>query len=90
MNSRRAFTSYTFGSLLIGEDERLYMVGSNTYGQLGRGDKEDINTFEPVLLPPNIEIKSVAAGTCHMIILTTDGRVFVWGRNEFGQLGLGM
>ena len=35
-------------------------------------------------------VTSVAAGTHHSCAVTEDGTVFCWGRNDNGQLGLGM
>ncbi len=38
-----------------------------------------------------MDVCAVASGctSVHMFALTSDGRVFGWGRNEKGQLGLG-
>ena len=34
-------------------------------------------------------VHAVACGRSHTVCLTVDGRVFAWGRNQHGQLGLG-
>jgi len=34
-------------------------------------------------------IKKICGGHQHSAILTDDGEVYIWGRNNFGQLGLG-
>jgi alpha-tubulin suppressor-like RCC1 family protein len=41
---------------------------------------------EPIALSP--KIKHIAAGSTHVLVLTTDGNVFGWGSNHFGQVGL--
>ena len=42
----------------------------------------------------NIDMKShpiiqIATGIKHVLALNSDGKVFAWGSNELGQLGLG-
>jgi hypothetical protein len=32
---------------------------------------------------------SIATGRSHVLALDREGRVFSWGKNDFGQLGLG-
>jgi alpha-tubulin suppressor-like RCC1 family protein len=34
-------------------------------------------------------VVAVAAGSAHSVALLADGRLFAWGRNLHGQLGLG-
>jgi alpha-tubulin suppressor-like RCC1 family protein len=66
--------------------------GDNDYGQLGLGD------FERRLSPEAIEviddslnqclIIAISAGHSHSLVLDDQGRVFSFGNNEYGQLGL--
>ena len=37
----------------------------------------------------NIQIKVVDGGQTHSAAIDTDGNVYVWGSNAYGQLGLG-
>ncbi|KAG2484325.1 hypothetical protein HYH03_016867 [Edaphochlamys debaryana] len=46
-------------------------------------------TPAPVLLPDAEPVTAVAAGAGHTLCLTESGRVFAWGCNSTGQLGLG-
>jgi len=65
--------------------------GDNRYGQLGRALvlKEE-NCFPyPVLDMLECEVVQVAAGKNHCLALTSAGTVKAWGRNKFGQLGIG-
>lgn len=43
----------------------------------------------PIDLGIEVDVKDVALGDHHIIVLTTDGRVLVRGSNKNGQLGLG-
>ncbi|KAG0494376.1 hypothetical protein HPP92_005370 [Vanilla planifolia] len=67
----------------------LYTYGWSKYGQLGHGD------FEDHLIPHKLEflkdssISQISGGWRHSMALTSDGRLFGWGWNKFGQLGVG-
>ena len=63
--------------------------GLNNHGQLGIGNKE--NTALPVLVRglEGQEIKMVAGGEHHTIAVTSEGKVYCWGRNDEGQCGKG-
>jgi alpha-tubulin suppressor-like RCC1 family protein len=66
-----------------------YAWGSNTFGQLGNGTTTDS------ALPTNVSTSAVpgftqiAAGGLHTVAVGTDGNLYAWGANEFGQLGQG-
>ncbi len=71
--------------------------GDNQYGQPGLGDTDnrgdepgEMGALLPlVLITPDRGISSLVAGTDHTCALLDDGAVKCWGRNEYGQLGLG-
>jgi E3 ubiquitin-protein ligase HERC3 len=71
--------------------------GSNEYGQLGLGDTIDRggmsddmgNALPLVRISEDQTITSLTAGSEHTCALLSDGSVRCWGRNHFGQLGLG-
>ena len=68
----------------------MYAFGYGEYGQLGLNDEED--ACVPVEIPtltPEMKVIQVAAGDCHSVVLTEDGRVFTFGSGEYGQLGHG-
>ncbi len=62
--------------------------GSNEYGQLGDGTKENRRTPVPVR-GLNKGVKAIAAGYYHTCVLTEQGGVLCWGLNWSGQLGDG-
>jgi alpha-tubulin suppressor-like RCC1 family protein len=78
--------SHTFA---IASDGRLFGWGSD-YGTLGLGTS---NTTEPptlVPLPSGVTgWTMVSTDNGHTLALTTDGRVFAWGVNNYGQCGTG-
>ena len=37
----------------------------------------------------NIKIESIAGGRDHTIAVDIDGKIYTWGKNSSGQLGLG-
>jgi len=77
-----------FFNIVILEENIIYVWGRNDFGQLGLGDTKD--RFTPTPLEINIDsIKFIECGYDHTILITEKGSVYVWGYNEFGQLGTG-
>jgi alpha-tubulin suppressor-like RCC1 family protein len=71
-------------------NNQLYVFGSNTYGQLGLGHNHNIN--KPTLLSVksnNNQVNQICCGWHHSIIYKSNGELYVFGRNDLGQLGLG-
>ncbi|MCL2082641.1 MAG: hypothetical protein FWH04_05335 [Oscillospiraceae bacterium] len=79
-------------TVVIWEDD-LYAWGSNSNGQLGIGTTGGIKTTPvPVPTPANFGDdgwEEVAIGRSHTLAVTSDGKLYAWGRNTEGQLGLG-
>lgn len=75
----------------IGIDQKVRCFGSNEYGQLGRGFNSNFENFDsgynPIAGLDNV--KSVVTGYYHTCALIRNGKVFCWGLNEKGQLGIG-
>ncbi|GAA4352648.1 hypothetical protein GCM10023185_12550 [Hymenobacter saemangeumensis] len=82
----------TAHTLALTADGQLYAWGSNAKGQLGDGTFAHHHTPIKVALPAEAaatQWAQVAAGTSHTLALTTDGRLYAWGQNIYGQLGDG-
>ncbi|CAH0477391.1 unnamed protein product [Peronospora belbahrii] len=82
-------------SAAVTNDGTLYMWGETHWGQLGL-PKEFEKTHESVpvecLIPEaycDERVVKVSCGGTHTATLTNLGRVFVWGRGDSGQLGIG-
>uniref|UniRef100_A0A8C5C2Q9 Retinitis pigmentosa GTPase regulator n=1 Tax=Gadus morhua TaxID=8049 RepID=A0A8C5C2Q9_GADMO len=68
---------------------RLLMLGCNEWGQLGLGQQRAAFTPTFVKASKSERVKLVACGRDHTIICTCERNVYVTGRNQKGQLGLG-
>ncbi|KAK4305836.1 hypothetical protein Pmani_022306, partial [Petrolisthes manimaculis] len=65
----------------------VFLWGGNSDGQLGTGDLLD--SLLPIeVLKLNQPALSVCAGSCHSLVLTAEGDIYIWGGNTEGQLGL--
>ncbi|XP_051531209.1 X-linked retinitis pigmentosa GTPase regulator-like [Myxocyprinus asiaticus] len=68
----------------------LYASGGNNEGQLGLGDCDDRTSFHLVdFFSKDGQIKMLAAGSNTSAALTQNGRLYMWGDNSEGQIGLG-
>jgi alpha-tubulin suppressor-like RCC1 family protein len=65
----------------------LFVWGFGSGGRLGLGKLETKFTPTPVVFDRRIHITSVQLGHTHTIALSSDGIVYTWGSNEYGQLG---
>mgnify|MGYP001024874574 FL=1 len=63
--------------------------GNGTEGALGVGKLQYTEDPIPVPALTNVQVKSVACGAGNTLVLTADSRVYAWGYNSVGQLGLG-
>ncbi|XP_060550049.1 X-linked retinitis pigmentosa GTPase regulator isoform X6 [Pantherophis guttatus] len=74
---------------VVTENGKLYMFGSNNWGQLGLGTKNTVSkpTCVKVLKPE--KVKLAACGRNHTLIYTEKRNLYATGGNSEGQLGLG-
>ncbi|MEL4106286.1 fibronectin type III domain-containing protein [Oscillospiraceae bacterium WX1] len=69
-------------------DGTVWAWGRNWNSELGDGDNYQFSTAA-VQVVGLTNIKEISAGTYHGMALKTDGTVWSWGYNEYGQLGNG-
>ncbi|KAF4363504.1 hypothetical protein F8388_016456 [Cannabis sativa] len=78
-------------TVCISADGDVYAFGGNQFGQLGTGIDQP-ETLPRLLDSPcleNMHANIVSCGARHSAIITEDSKVFCWGWNKYGQLGLG-
>jgi len=75
-------------SFLIDINNKLYAAGNGNFWQLGLGDQvdRDVHTHVPVTQSP---IKKIECGLYHTVLLYENGEMWVIGRNNRGQCGVG-
>lgn len=73
------------------EGGELFAWGQNTHGQLGVGSQTTLILTTPQLVErlKGISLAQIAAGGAHSAAVSLSGAVYSWGKNDFGQLGLG-
>ena len=77
-----------YHTFILKNDGSVWSCGRNNDGKLGLGDTTDRTTFTQVTTNINNDVKQVACGGSHTIILKNDGTVWSCGNNGSGQLGL--
>ena len=66
---------------------KAYCWGRNTDGQLGNNSTTNSLTPVAVQMPAGVSSQSIAASNVHTCALTTTGKAYCWGMNQYGQLG---
>ncbi|KAL2304833.1 hypothetical protein Nmel_006788 [Mimus melanotis] len=77
-------------AMALSRGGELFSWGWNTHGQLGVGSHIRL-TRKPQLVErlKGIPLAQIAAGGAHSTTVSLSGAVYSWGKNSFGQLGLG-
>lgn len=79
----------------IQADHSLWTWGNNSDGQLGNGGSGNAvyeGTSDPIqTVPVKVldDVIAVSAGSAHTAAIKTDGSLWTWGSNAYGQLGNG-
>ena len=86
-----ALVSAMAHTIALRRDGTVWAWGDNTKGQLGNGTTDIAD--EPVQVlsdssgTPLTDVIAIAAGRDHSVAVTSDGTVWTWGDNKYGQLG---
>jgi len=76
-------------TLVVTRSGAVYGFGGNARGQLGGGGRRGASSPQLIEALRGVPVADVFAGAHHSAALSCDGRLFVWGCGEQGQLGLG-
>lgn len=76
-------------TIILTEQHQVYCCGRNESGQCGQNDTDDKNQFLLVQSITHLPVSHIFAGGDHSILLS-DGAMYAFGKNESGQLGLGL
>jgi RCC1 and BTB domain-containing protein len=79
-----------YHSLALTKDGEVYAWGFNSCGELGTGDV--ISRYSPTKvtgLPDDIAGVQITCNHSSSFVVTSTGKVYSWGQNSSGQLGIG-
>jgi len=86
----KAVSAGSYHSLAIKKDGSLWAWGYNREGQLGDGTAGNYHhKSTPVRVGAANDWKAISAGGEHSLAIKTDGSLWAWGWNSYGQLGDG-
>lgn len=80
-------------SMALKADGTVWTWGFGGDAQLGVGGPEpapSLVSYKPVKVTGLPNIKAVSMGFSHALALATDGRIWAWGNNSYGQMGAGV
>jgi alpha-tubulin suppressor-like RCC1 family protein len=80
-----------YHSLALKSDGSLWAWGYNSHGQLGDGTTLNRRSAVPVRVNgfPMTGVAAMAANLEHSLAIKSDGSLWAWGANNYGQLGDG-
>jgi alpha-tubulin suppressor-like RCC1 family protein len=84
-----AITAGADHSLALKRDGTVWAWGSNASGQLGDGTMTDSLVPKKISSSSLSGVIAIAATTSHNLALKSDGTVWGWGHNYYGELGDG-
>lgn len=78
-----------FHSAAVTQNRKLHTWGNGQYGRLGNGFES--HELRPVLVEDlnDKEVIRVNCGAFHTLCLTIDGKLWAFGHDKYGKLGLG-
>jgi alpha-tubulin suppressor-like RCC1 family protein len=78
-----------YNVLIVTKDDKTFAFGKNSGNQLGFGHNKVVNEIQIVEELCDQQIIGFANGFCHCIARNSSGKVYCWGRNDWGFLGIG-
>lgn len=74
-------------TLILSDSGQVFGCGSNRYGELGLGHKDDVQTLKKI--PIQTPIRKIFSGYFSSFAISESNAVYAWGKNDNYQLGLG-
>ena len=73
----------------VSEEGKLFTWGRGKLGVLGLGNEESYPVPQEVtyFTETNTKVSSVSCGMCHMGVIANSSKMYLWGCNQYGQLG---
>ncbi len=78
-----------YNVLIVTKDDKTFAFGENSWNQLGFGHREVVNEIQIVEELCDQQIIDFVNGKYHCIARNRSGKVYCWGWNKWGQLGIG-
>jgi alpha-tubulin suppressor-like RCC1 family protein len=75
-------------AVALRSDGTVWSWGNNTFAEIGDGGTDPVR-FAPVRVSALSNITAISCGQHHSLALETNGNVWAWGWNAYGQLGDG-
>lgn len=66
-----------------------YCAGDNYNGSFGNGTYDDSMRFTKMVVPNNERLTAIASGWYHTCVGTESGKMWCFGRGDYGELGTG-
>jgi trimeric autotransporter adhesin len=84
----KSVTAGYYGLLALKNDGSVWAAGKNVEGLLGLPSTiQQVTTLTQV--GSDKDWKEVKAGVAHCLALKVDGSLWAWGKNDYGQIGIG-
>jgi alpha-tubulin suppressor-like RCC1 family protein len=78
-----------YNVLIVTKNDKTYAFGVNSFAQLGFGHNRVVNEIQIVEELCDQQIIDFANGLNHCIARNSSGKVYCWGWNKWGLLGIG-
>lgn len=81
----------SYHSLALDDNGFIWTWGGNDHGQLGTGNKEKSTHPQRIKsfgIENHLEFLEISAGNAFSMALDMDGKIWSWGKNDQGQLGV--
>ena len=88
LTSVKSVAAGTSHNLALQANGTVWAWGNNAYGELGNGTITNYNST-PVQVTGLTNVVAVGAGQFYSMALESNGTVWAWGINNYGQLGNG-